>query len=49
MERAGGHNMVHGGRARGNFRVADPIKYRACFRGVETGCRAVETTCLNSS
>jgi hypothetical protein len=23
MERAGGHNMVHGGRARGNFRVAD--------------------------
>ena len=39
MERAGGHDMEGGGRVAtcGESRVAEPVRYRACFRGVETG------------
>ncbi len=54
MERAGGHNMVHGGRARGNFRVAERSTGRVLRGHIEVLRRAVELlrqarSCLNNS
>ncbi len=57
VEREGGNDMEGaGGRVASVTRLASQSRrYRetvpraACFSGVETGCRGVETGCLNSS